>query len=114
LAFKPDKDKDYLFDTLMDKNTTPRLTLAKVQTEAEDILIAGSDTTATTLTYACVHLARKPELWERLYQEIKPVYGNPVTIPEVKVLETLTFLTACIKESKSAILSHALSKVKVK
>lgn len=84
----------------MDENTTPRLTVAEVQTEAEDILIAGSDTTATTLTYACVHLARKPDLWEKLYQEIKPVYGDTGTIRESKVLEPLALLTACIKESK--------------
>lgn len=84
----------------MDENVTPRLTMAEVQTEAEDILIAGSDTTATTLTYACVHLARKPYLWEKLYQEIKPVYEDPDTIRESKVLEPLALLTACIKESK--------------
>jgi hypothetical protein len=84
----------------MDENITPRLTIAEVQTEAEDILIAGSDTTATTLTYACVHLARKPYLWEKLYQEIKPVYGDPGIIRESKVLEPLALLTACIKESK--------------
>ena len=89
----------------MDKDATPQLTVPQIQTEAEDILIAGSDTTATTLTYTCVHLARRPELWEKLYLEIKPVFGDHDSIPQSKQLEALPLLTACLKESKSIVLS---------
>ncbi|KAB5522102.1 cytochrome P450 [Coniochaeta sp. 2T2.1] len=70
--FRRDKDKHCLFDTLLDPNKPEQLTIAQVQSEAEDTLVAGSDTSAITLTYACINLARQPHLWERLYEEIKP------------------------------------------
>jgi len=88
-----------MFDTLMDPNRQERLTVSQLKSEAEDILVAGSDTTATTLTYACVHLARQPHLWERLYREISPVYGPLDQIPPLRQLENISLLVACVKES---------------
>lgn len=92
-----------MFDTLMIQNASTALSIEEVQGEAQELLVAGSDTTATTLLYACVHLARQPELWERLYQEVKPVFEDPYNPPPVNVLEQLPFLTACLKESTSGI-----------
>lgn len=63
-------------------------------------LIAGSDTTVTTLTYDCVHLAHKPELWEQIYQEILPLYKDKNVVPRPTDLENLPLLTACLKESE--------------
>jgi cytochrome P450 len=99
LSYTPDPKQYYLFDTLMSKETVPRLSIDEIQNEAEDILIAGSDTTATTLTYACVNMAAKPDLWEKLYEELKPIYGDRKAIPQMQVLEKLPFLNACLKES---------------
>ncbi|KAK3695810.1 cytochrome P450 [Podospora appendiculata] len=83
----------------MDPNQSKQLTVAQLQSDAEDTLVAGSDTTATTLTYACVHLARQPDLLERLYREIKPVHGPANQIPALRPLESITLLTACVRES---------------
>jgi cytochrome P450 len=88
-----------MLDNLMDPNRPEKLTIAQLESEAEDILIAGSDTTALTLTYASVYLARQPEVWEQLYQEIKPVYGPSDQFPTTRQLESVPLLMACIKES---------------
>ncbi|OIW25652.1 cytochrome P450 [Coniochaeta ligniaria NRRL 30616] len=98
--FRRNKDKHCLLDTLLDPDTPgEKLTVAQIQSEAEDTLVAGSDTTALTLTYACVNLARHPHLWERLYQEIMPVYGPPDGFPTLRPLENIPLLVACVKES---------------
>ncbi|KAK3337589.1 cytochrome P450 [Cercophora scortea] len=99
INYRPNKDKHCLFDILMDPNRPEQLTIAQLQSEAEDTLVAGSDTTATTLTYACAHLARQPDLWERLHREIKPVYGPADQIPALRPLENVALLTACVRES---------------
>jgi cytochrome P450 len=83
----------------MDPNRTEKLTIPQIQSEAEDTLVAGSDTTALTLTFACVYLARQPNLWERLYQEIKPVYGSLDGFPVLRSLDSIPLLVACVKES---------------
>lgn len=83
----------------MDPDKPEKLTVAQIQSEAEDTLVAGSDTTALTLTYACVHLARQPHLWELLYQQLKPVYGPADGFPTLRPLENIPLLVACVKES---------------
>ncbi len=100
-SYKPNTNTKYLFDGLLNPpEGNQKLDKDQVQTEAEELLIAGSDTTATTLTYTCVHLARDPELWEQLYQEILPIYKDKNTSPRSIELETLPLLTAVLKESE--------------
>jgi cytochrome P450 len=44
-----------------------KLSKDEVQYAAEELLIAGNESAASTLTYACMNLASDPQLWERLY-----------------------------------------------
>lgn len=86
---------------MMDKSISPAPTRAQLQLEAQDLVIAGSDTTGTTLINASVYLARQPDTWEKLYEEVKPVFDETNEIPQLNALERLPLLTACIKESMS-------------
>jgi cytochrome P450 len=100
-SYRPQENTKYLFDALMNPpGAHTRVSKDAIQYEAEELLIAGSDTTATTLTYACVNLSQQPDLWEKIYQEVLPLYKDRNTIVRSKDIETLPFLTACIKESQ--------------
>ncbi|KAI0036319.1 cytochrome P450 [Vararia minispora EC-137] len=61
--------------------------------------IAGVDTTATTISYALWELSRRPDIARRLRAEVDSAMHDPKTIPDISVLNSLSFLTAVIKET---------------
>ncbi|KAH8691979.1 putative cytochrome P450 monooxygenase [Talaromyces proteolyticus] len=62
------------------------------------IIVAGSDTTAATLTYMFYHIAAENGLLSRLRQEVEPAIGSDGTI-EHKALQASTLLNGCINET---------------
>lgn len=71
-----------------DADTGEALTDAEVRDEVVTILFAGTETAASTLSWACHEIARHPEVEERLLAEIDEVVGSgPVTIEDVPRLD---------------------------
>ncbi|KAJ9592119.1 hypothetical protein L9F63_001347 [Diploptera punctata] len=66
---------------------------------ALDLLLVGVDTTSISVTSSLYQLAKNPEKQEALFQELKAVLPTPETPVEVKKLEKLPYLKACIKET---------------
>ena len=62
------------------------------------IIVAGSDTTAATLTYLFFHLATEKGLLARLRQEIEPLVGESGEI-EHRNLQNAQLLNGCINET---------------
>ena len=52
-------------------------------------MLAGFDTTATTLTSTCFQLARNPDVQEKLYESIAAKMEEYVSLP--KTSKTLSF-----------------------
>lgn len=79
--------------------------------EGFEILLAGSDTTARTMGVAVYHTLANPYIVQRLKEELKAVMPLPDSSVEVKVLETLPWLTSIVKESLriGKITDHRLS-----
>ncbi len=61
------------------------------------ILLAGHDTTALALAWALVEIAPRPEVIERLVEELRHVTGG--SPPEAEQLSALEFLDGVIRES---------------
>jgi len=72
--------------------------LQMLQGDARLIVIAGSDTTASTLTHIFYHLAREPEQVEHLRREIAPQIDSSGVIVPVK-LQHLDHLNGIINET---------------
>ena len=62
--------------------------------------IAASDTTSTTLTYTFWELSRRPDILQKLQNELDEAISDPKAIPEVSILQTLPYLNAFIKEGE--------------
>ncbi|KAL1722322.1 cytochrome P450 [Schizophyllum commune] len=60
--------------------------------------IAGTDTTAITLSYFCWELGRRPDIVEKLRAELDTVMHDSTDMPNIAVLQSLPYLTAFLKE----------------
>lgn len=62
-------------------------------------MIAGYETTSTTLTYACFVLARHPEEQETLYNDIVSQFPDDSDVePEIDTVQNCKYLDMFIKE----------------
>ncbi|PNF14497.1 putative cytochrome P450 49a1 [Cryptotermes secundus] len=66
---------------------------------ALDLLLVGVDTTSVSVSSCLYQLARNPEKQEKLYRELERVLPTPAAPVDVKCLDKLTYLKACIKET---------------
>nr|XP_001394356.2 cytochrome P450 oxidoreductase [Aspergillus niger CBS 513.88] len=70
-------------------------------TEAVDILIAGADTTASTLTAGFMHILSNPAIYAKLADALRgmDITSNDPSAAQLQELEKIPYLTACVKES---------------
>ena len=76
------------------------LQLAKehLVSEAIVMIVAGTDTTATSLAITLHHLVKLPAVYRKLQEEVRTVVPTLDSRPSVEELDALPFLDACIKE----------------
>ena len=63
------------------------------------VLLAGRDTTAATLSWTFMELARHPEVVEKLHKEIHSKVGSDGRPPSYSVLKEMKYLTHVINET---------------
>jgi len=69
--------------------------------EATEVLLAGSDTTATTISVAIEEMITKPAVWEKLKEEVKRAGFVTEQDYEVRKLEQLPFLVRNLHAEES-------------
>ncbi|KZL87543.1 cytochrome p450 oxidoreductase [Colletotrichum incanum] len=84
-----------LFDSDLppEEKTTKRLTA-----EGVVVMVAGTETTSFTLTVITFYLLTKPEILEKLTQELRTVVEDPEHLPSWLTLEALPYFSAVISE----------------
>jgi cytochrome P450 len=81
-----------------DPVTGETLDIAEIRQEAFGMIVAGSHTTATTMTFLFYHLLHSPQAMEKLEREL--IESNPGTrLSAVDRLADSKYLQACIKEN---------------
>ncbi|ORZ07952.1 cytochrome P450 [Lobosporangium transversale] len=78
-----------------------KLTDRALHTEVLVFLIAGSETSSTTITNTLMYLLKNPKTLERLREEIDQATANNSAgaLPSYDQIRNLPYLTACINES---------------
>ncbi|KAH9872131.1 hypothetical protein J1614_006393 [Plenodomus biglobosus] len=88
-----DKDEKYYFIQEVAKQTTDK---KRIREELINILLAGRDTTASLLSNMFFELAKRPEVWAKLREEVDGLGGER---PSYEQLRGLKYLKWCLNES---------------
>ncbi|OAL00797.1 cytochrome P450 [Phaeosphaeriaceae sp. SRC1lsM3a] len=87
------KDEKYYFIQEVAKQTTDK---KRIRDELINILLAGRDTTASLLSNMFFQLAKKPEIYAKLREEIASLGGRT---PSYEELRNFKYLKWCLNES---------------
>lgn len=100
-GYSNESDKPHLalIDHLLDSYFAGRCSEKLIKEQIETMLMAGSDTTALTISFAILMLAMHPEIQERLFEELQSVYDTQDEATLNNHLTRLTYLDCCLKET---------------
>ena len=86
----PEKGDDrYVFSQELATQTQDK---ERIRSELLNVLLAGRDTTASLLSNVWFELAKRPDVWAKLQQEISHLNGERPTFAEIKELKYLRFV----------------------
>ncbi|KAI1335852.1 cytochrome P450 [Xylariaceae sp. FL0016] len=91
---RPTVFADLLQSELVSVEKDPR----RLAEEAVAVISAGTETTSWALTVITYHLLTKPEILDRLRNELKQVVEDPAHLPPWTTFEDLPYLGAVIQE----------------
>jgi cytochrome P450 len=96
-----DAKKDFFYYLLnaKDPETGQGLAMQELWGEANVLMIAGSDTTSTSLAATVFYLIRNPLTLRKLQEEVRASFDDVEDIVSGLRLNNLTYLKACIDEA---------------
>lgn len=85
----------YVFIDELVRQTDDRV---RIRSELLNVLLAGRDTTASLLSNSWFLLARRPDVWKKLQDEIAPLQGRLPTFEDIKDMKYLkAFLNEALR-----------------
>ncbi|KAF1351558.1 pisatin demethylase [Lizonia empirigonia] len=98
----PSQDNGDVFsflETAKDPDNEKTLTKSEIRAECATLVVAGSDTSSSTLAATLFYLSENQEPYKRVYWEIRQKFAS---LDEIKLgaqLNSCTYLRACIDEA---------------
>ncbi|PIA32656.1 hypothetical protein AQUCO_04400087v1 [Aquilegia coerulea] len=89
---------DILLELKDSGDTKIQITIANIKALFLDLVVAGTDTTATTVEWAMAEIMNHPEIMKKLQEELVTVVGENGMVEESHIPQ-LTYLEAVIKET---------------
>jgi cytochrome P450 len=101
MAMEHSAKKDFFYYLLnaKDPESGKGFSTKELWGEANVLMIAGSDTTATALSSTLFHLCRNPSAMQKLKAEIRGAFSGPDQIVTSKELGDCHYLKACVDEA---------------
>ncbi|KAI6092809.1 putative cytochrome P450 [Hypoxylon rubiginosum] len=93
-----DKERDDLFEGLVKRREEWNLSFEKLSSNAFILVLAGSETTATTLAGATYLLLTHPEILAKLNQEVRSAFDSVDDI-NISSVNKLTYMLAILNEA---------------
>ncbi|XP_065207595.1 cytochrome P450 4C1-like [Planococcus citri] len=86
-------------DILLNLHENTGFTDQEIVDETLSVMFAGSETNALTSSFCLLMLAIRPDVQERIYEEVYSVFGDGNRLPDLEDLSKLPYLEQCIKET---------------
>ncbi|KAI1403738.1 putative cytochrome P450 [Hypoxylon fuscum] len=93
-----EKERDDLFEGLVKRREEWNLSFEKLSSNAFILVLAGSETTATTLSGATYLLLTNPDILAKLNQEVRSAFSSVDEI-NINSVNKLTYMLAILNES---------------
>ncbi|KAJ7021163.1 cytochrome P450 [Mycena alexandri] len=99
-SFSEDTEKSFLLPRLLAYKYPSGETMPESDVISESMghMVAGTDTTSISLAYFFFELTRRHDILRKLQNEIDAVMPDPSAIPDIKILNSMEYLNAFIKE----------------
>lgn len=94
----PDLKKPDIWGIVMNQKEDLRLSRTEMYANSQVFMVAGTETTATTLSGLLYNLLMKPETMDKIVEEILDTFEKDSDI-EMRPLEHMKYLNACIEEA---------------
>jgi cytochrome P450 len=91
---KVEEDGRYVFIHELVKQTDDK---ERLRSEVINVLVAGRDTTASLMSNALFEIAKRPEIWKKMREEVAVLEGREPTYEELKGFK---YIRWCLNECK--------------
>ncbi|KAI4254729.1 MAG: hypothetical protein L6R42_007068, partial [Xanthoria sp. 1 TBL-2021] len=99
LEGKPTGPEPGIFAALLGSNLPPQEKSAdRMSSEGMGLLVAGSETTAQTLSITTYHMLANPDILAELRKQLENAIPEAGTLPPLAELEAVPYLYACVQE----------------
>lgn len=96
-------DERYVFLHELAKDTKDK---TRLRDELLNVLLAGRDTTASLLSNLFFMLAKRPEIFQKLRNEIEETLGGE--LPTYEQIKSMKYLKYCLNECKAVLEQHVM------
>ncbi|KAF5321063.1 hypothetical protein D9619_000139 [Psilocybe cf. subviscida] len=95
-----DSEKVFILQRLMKYQYSPTQPMPDHDIISECIghMMAGTDTTSTTITFMLWELSRRPDIMKKLQTELDEAMPDCKALPDINIIQELPYLSAFIKE----------------
>lgn len=88
-----------IYDILMSSRDGEGLTPIEIAAESTNLIVAGFDTTATSISACLFYLSRYPAIYEKVTREIRTQFSSLKDFRSKSKVNTCAYLRACLTES---------------
>ena len=99
-GYKHVAHKTVFHDLLNSDMPAQEKSVSRLHQEGMSVIVAGTETTKSTLCLATFYILSNPRIRDRLRQALQPVYSDISKPPSLAQLEQIPYLTAIIQECK--------------
>ncbi|XP_045447727.1 cytochrome P450 4C1-like [Melitaea cinxia] len=93
------KGKLAMLDLLLQNEKLGNIDNNGIREEVDTFMFEGHDTTAQALIFLIMTLANETKIQEKIYDEIRLIFGDSQHPPTAEELKKMKYLECCIKES---------------
>ena len=99
IKYNPNGPEPGIFAGLLRSNFPPSEKVAeRMSSEGMGLLVAGSETTAQTLSVTTYHVLANPGIVNELRKQLEIATPEACTLPSLANLEAIPYLYACVQE----------------